>query len=187
MTRQTTFPTDEQKDAMRTWREKLLKRLDAVRARCAAYDNDKVYEPQALGLINTHTGIRLWNQLDIAVVMGRDEAFVADAFRRLREDGGYPPELRERLEECTCTDPGYARHEALYDDRIFDLLIDCQGEDYVQRLIHPMRETDLPTADDARRIRQFWEDLKSLDAGRNRRAPGEGAAGEGSARPLAKT
>ena len=100
----------------------------------------------------------LWTLEGIAIVMGCDVAVVEEALKNIREGSGYPEALKERLAACRCEDP---RHGELFDDRVFDVLMDGQLEERLQVHIFPRREPRLPTLEDAESIRTFWERLKA--------------------------
>lgn len=103
----------------------------------------------------------LWTYEGIAMVMECDVAMVESTLKKIREGSGYPEKLKERIEACCCEDP---RHGELYDDRIFDILMDGQLEEQLQVSIFPKREPKLPTLEDAESIRSFWEGLKAARA-----------------------
>jgi len=65
--------------------------------------------------------------------------------------------LELRLAECTHEEDGKT---AGYDERVFDLLLDCQEEDYLLRFLKPRRGPEPRSREEEERIRRFWEEEK---------------------------
>ena len=104
-------------------------------------------------------GRALWNQHDIAAVMGIDQGNVSRMIHRISEHESYAW-LREPLERCSCAGKSYGVKGTLYDEGIFGVLIGCLQEDYIERILHPRRRTDVPAPEDAIQIRGFWDRLR---------------------------
>ena len=162
MTERISFPTEDQKEAMRELHAKLHKLAAKVRERRDQLRAERDAAPFGVGLIYDYEGTRLWNLQDVAAVMGRDAPFIEALFKRVREDPSYPVELKDRLEELAYKNEAYSDRGELYGDDVFDFVFDCWAEDYLRRLCYPKRDRDLPTADDILRIRRFWEGLKGV-------------------------
>ena len=121
-------------------------------------------------------GVFLWTLYAIAKMMSAATSEVAGIIEGLRTDGRYPAELRRRVEECRHSVAG--REDALYDDRIFDVLFDCHQEDCLHSLALPNRQTRLPTLENAEQIQQFWDALSRRRPRPSQRREGPPAAPE---------
>ena len=201
MAKRIPLPTEEQRHVMMEWYANLERQRAIVRERQAFYaehydqirDNgaDEPHEvmrklldgdpsgryvlsrvEEYLATPMTH---RLWSRKDIAVVMGLDLSAVENALAKILDGCEYSGEMRERLEECSQRDAG---GDILYDDRIFDVLLDCQGEDHLRGILFPQRQNRLPTLDEAESIRQFWDGLALSNRDRKPRRPEDNEEGK---------
>ena len=183
------FPTPEQRQAMEKRCRWLMKTRKILELRLAFYvrSYDKVDSEDPLGrreamgeLLNDDPTLRipalsglvfrgttaLWNQFDIALVMDRNQSNISRTLRDVKNGGKYPEAWKRRLAECTHEADGKT---AGYDERVFDLLLDCQEEDYLLRFLKPRRGPEPRSREEEERIRRFWEEEKrraEADAGR---------------------
>ena len=174
------FPTPEQRRAMEKrcrWLQKSRKILERrlafyVRTYNQVEFDDPLGRREAMGeLLNDDPSLRipalsgllfhgttpLWNQFDIAVVMDRNQSNISRTLKEIKDGDKYPEDWKRRLAECTHEADGKT---AGYDERVFALLLDCQEEDYLQRLILPRRGSGPRTPEEAAQIRRFWEEEK---------------------------
>ena len=182
------FPTPEQRQAMEKRCRWLMKTRKILELRLAFYvrSYDKVDSEDPLGrreamgeLLNDDPTLRipalsglvfrgataLWNQFDIALVMDRNQSNISRTLRDVKNGGKYPEAWKRRLAECTHEADGKT---AGYDERVFDLLLDCQEEDYLLRFLKPRRGPEPRSREEEERIRRFWEEEKrraEADAG----------------------
>lgn len=186
---QTIFPTEEQKREMTALRRELqrvrdvlMMRKDTFRPLCAPTRDEPAAvadersrrpasgdRPYAIPNVDSPTeeGALLWTLYGISAVMDIDQALVADAIERIRASDAHPEDLKRRVEECRHAAAG--RVEALYDDRIFDVLLDSRQEERLQDILQTEaaswgqgKRRALPTIEDAEQIRQFWDALSEL-------------------------
>ena len=183
------FPTPEQRQAMEKRCRWLMKTRKILELRLAFYvrSYDKVDSEDPLGrreamgeLLNDDPTLRipalsglvfrgataLWNQFDIALVMDRNQSNISRTLRDVKNGGKYPEAWKRRLAECTHEADGKT---AGYDERVFDLLLDCQEEDYLLRFLKPRRGPEPRSREEEERIRRFWEEEKrraEADVGR---------------------
>ena len=179
MTDQMTFPTEEQKKEIMKLHAKLQQAREAVIKRREAfaerYSQAQAENPDAPHKVlqefldgnpeyaipnldgPPEGGVFLWTLYAIATMMSATTAEITDIIERLRTDGRYPEALRRRVEECRHSMAG--REDALYDDRIFDVLFDCKQEDCLLSLAFPNRQARLPTLEAAAQIQNFWDTL----------------------------
>ena len=174
------FPTPEQRQAMEKRCRWLMKTRKILELRLAFYvrSYDKVDSEDPLGrreamgeLLNDDPTLRipalsglvsrgpvaLWNQFDIALVMDRNQSNISRTLRDVKNGGKYPDTWKRRLAECTHEADGKT---AGYDERVFDLLLDCQEEDYLLRFLKPRRGLEPRSREEEERIRRFWEEEK---------------------------
>ncbi|MDO4786440.1 MAG: hypothetical protein Q4A13_05805 [Fretibacterium sp.] len=174
------FPTPEQRRAMEKrcrWLQKSRKILERrlafyVRTYNQVEFDDPLGRREAMGeLLNNDPSLRipalsglvfhgttpLWNQFDIAVVMDRNQSNISRTLKEIKDGDKYPEDWKRRLAECTHEADGKT---AGYDERVFALLLDCQEEDYLQRLLSPRRGSGPRTPEEAARIRRYWEEEK---------------------------
>ena len=182
------FPTPEQRHAMEKRCRWLMKTRKILELRLAFYvrSYDKVDSEDPLGrreamgeLLNDDPTLRipalsglvsrgpvaLWNQFDIALVMDRNQSNISRTLRDVKNGGKYPDAWKRRLAECTHEED---KKVAGYDERVFDLLLDCQEEDYLLRFLKPRRGTEPRSREEEEQIRRFWEEEKrraEADAG----------------------
>lgn len=177
------FPTPEQRHAMEKRCRWLMKTRKILEIRLAFYvrSYDKVDSEDPLGrreamgeLLNddpTLSGlvsrgpVTLWNQFDIALVMDRNQSNISRTLRDVKNGGKYPEAWKRRMAECTHEEDGKT---AGYDERVFDLLLGCQEEDYLLRFFKPRRGTEPRSREEEEQIRRFWEEEKrraEADAG----------------------
>ncbi len=183
------FPTPEQRQAMEKRCRWLMKTRKILELRLAfyvrSYDKADFEDPlgrrEAMGeLLNNDPTLRipalsglvfrgttaLWNQFDIALVMDRNQSNISRTLRDVKNGGKYPEAWKRRLAECTHEADGKT---AGYDERVFDLLLDCQEEDYLLRFLKPRRGLEPRSREEEERIRRFWEEEKrraEADVGR---------------------
>ena len=182
------FPTPEQRHAMEKRCRWLMKTRKILEIRLAFYvrSYDKVDSEDPLGrreamgeLLNDDPTLRiptlsglvsrgpvtLWNQFDIALVMDRNQSNISRTLRDVKNGGKYPEAWKRRMAKCTHEEDGKT---AGYDERVFDLLLGCQEEDYLLRFFKPRRGTEPRSREEEEQIRRFWEEEKrraEADAG----------------------
>lgn len=174
---QTIFPTEEQKREMTALhlelqrvRDVVMRRRDTLASQDGpspdarddgpCYTVHDLYAPEESGAI-------LWTLYGISAVMDIEQPLIVEAIERLRASDACPEDLKRRVEECRHAAAG--RVEALYDDRIFDVLLDSRQEERLQDILQTEaaswgqgKRRALPTIEDAEQIRQFWDALSEL-------------------------
>ena len=100
----------------------------------------------------------LWQENDIAVLMGRSQASISRVIDRMEHKPGWCSRLLALSEETKSANNVTI---TAYHEGIFDLIFDKYEDEYLNRFIRPRRGNNPP---DAGEVVRFWEYLKDDSA-----------------------
>ncbi|MBQ7221157.1 MAG: hypothetical protein IJS28_09270 [Synergistaceae bacterium] len=100
----------------------------------------------------------LWQENDIAVLMGRSQASISRVLDRMEHSLGWCSRLLALSEETKSANNVTI---TAYHEGIFDLIFDKYEDEYLSRFIQPRRGSNPP---DAEEVMRFWEYLKEDSA-----------------------
>ena len=99
----------------------------------------------------------LWDMRDIAIVLGRSPSSVTRVFQRMRGHAGFAGRVKPL--SVTPEHPG-RNAAALYEEGIFDAIVDYYEHAYLEHIIRPRHGTPL-TDEACEAVRAFWRGLKN--------------------------
>ena len=100
----------------------------------------------------------LWSVQDISIVLGRHITTIIRSINKLERSEGWCARLLS-IRETTKNSNGRVVH--VYEESIFDLLLDLYEDEYLLRFSQP-RRGDNNSAPDILELRRFWQYLKDL-------------------------
>lgn len=101
----------------------------------------------------------LWSIQDISIVLGRHITTIIRSINKLERSDGWCARLLS-IRETTKNSNG--RVVQVYEESIFDLLLDLYEDEYLLRFSEP-RRGDIHSAPDIHELRRFWQYLKDFD------------------------
>ena len=100
----------------------------------------------------------LWSVQDISIVLGRHITTIIRSINKLERSDGWCARLLS-IRQTTKNKNGRVVH--VYEETIFDLLLDLYEDEYLLRFSQP-RRGDNNSAPDILELRRFWQYLKDL-------------------------
>ena len=113
--------------------------------------------PQMGWLIFSEGKNILWQENDIAVLMGRTQPSISRVLSRMQHSPGWCSRLLALSEEAKSANNVTI---TAYHDGIFDLIFDKYEDEYLHRFIRPRRGSNPP---DASEVMRFWQYLKDSE------------------------
>ena len=99
----------------------------------------------------------LWQEDDIAVLMGRSQASISRVIDRMEHSPGWCARLLALSEETKSANNVTI---TAYHEGIFDLIFDKYEDEYLNRFIRPRHGNNPPDADE---VMRFWKYLKESE------------------------
>lgn len=117
------------------------------------------YSKRAISLSHLvfNDGEVYWNIIDIALLLGHDQSSISRVISRMEKSDGWNARLLSLRKPAKSAN---GNKIYVYNQDIFDLILDKYEEEYLLRFAEP-RRGDINNAPDIKEVKRFWEYLKS--------------------------